>query len=66
MKFRVYSERHKYGWDAFGVVLYNSLDHGGAMVLTEFGRKTYTIPFRYFANRLVFIHDKNGDMIYDD
>ncbi len=52
--FRVFSERHPYGWDASGIVHRNELDRKGELILQEYGRKTYTIPWRYFVNELVF------------
>jgi len=58
--FRVFSERHPYGWDASGTIRVNALDLREGMVLYEWGRKTYTVPWRYFANGLVFTYDTKG------
>jgi hypothetical protein len=58
---RVYSERRPYGWDAAGTVMFNTLDRKGTLVLREFHRKTYTIPWRYFVNGLVFTWEEKED-----
>lgn len=58
MTFRVFSECHPYGWEARGLVFSNALTDKGTMVLHEYNRKTYTIPWRYFVNGLVYAYEE--------